>query len=809
MRFSIKAKIAILCGMFLFIFIPSTLFLMKNLTKIIKISRDTHNTFECVVAKSQNLIKHIVDMETGQRGFIITGKDEFLEPYKKAVKNFVGTLSHLRKDLSNHPKYLKMLEEIEHIQYEWIGVAGEPEINMRRVINEAQFSLKSIDEMVRTGKGKKIIDKTRAIISTMSKDFQKSGRKDNLLLTTQIGKDIVDSECGERGFLLAGRDWFLEPFYNGQIKFYKHTKELEKILQGDKKNLERLSNLKKLYEEWLAEVARPEIHARIRYEKAPRSMDDITNLLAAGTGKKILDELRNLIDEFTNTLTKDIEQKVSQSERTVTEIKIISFAVCSVGILLSLIFSFIIGRSIINPINTLIAGTYIIGNGDLTHKINLRNKDELAILADSFNKMSEGLQKAIVKRDQEITVRMKREEELRESKIRRDSEIRLAATLESIGDAVITIDMENKIALMNPMAEALTGWRYAEAKGKDIQEIFNVINEKIRKAIEDPVQKVFRERRIIELSNDSVLIPKGGNEYPIAASAAPIITSQGDHIGVVLVFRDITEKRKAENELKKALAKAEESDRLKSAFLANMSHEIRTPLNPILGYTDLMLEDELSDEHRENLETIKESVNLLLAIINDILDLSKIEAGQIEVEQVPLSLESIFKNVNSNYKTVITHKQKDITLRENYPDNISKSIIADPTRLQQIMNNLVSNAVKFTDSGFIEYGVRLRDENKLEFYVRDTGIGIAEDKQEEIFRPFLQADVSHTRKYGGTGLGLTISKKLVELLGGEIKVTSNVVSSHGTTFYFTIPYKPIETETKNLKEYAVVKSRSS
>ena len=178
----------------------------------------------------------------------------------------------------------------------------------------------------------------------------------------------------------------------------------------------------------------------------------------------------------------------------------------------------------------MIAGTYIIGNGDLTHKINLRSKDELAILADSFNKMSEGLQKAIVKRDQEIAVRMKREEELRESEIRRDSEIRLAATLESIGDAVITIDIENKIALMNPMAEALTAWRYTEAKGKDIQEIFNVINEKTRKAIEDPVQKVFRERRIIELSNDTVLIPKDGNEYPIAASGAPRITSQGDHI---------------------------------------------------------------------------------------------------------------------------------------------------------------------------------------------------------------------------------------------------------------------------------------
>ena len=175
-----------------------------------------------------------------------------------------------------------------------------------------------------------------------------------------------------------------------------------------------------------------------------------------------------------------------------------------------------------------------------------------------------------------------------------------------------------------------------------------------------------------------------------------------------------------------------------------------------------------------------------------------------------MSLEVIFDNVNSIYQRVISQKEKNITLRESFPLNISRFIISDPTRIQQVMNNLMSNAVKFTDTGFIEYGVTLKDENRLEFYVRDTGIGIAEDKQEEIFKPFLQADVSHTRKYGGTGLGLTISKKLIELMGGEIKLTSKIGEAHGSTFYFTILYKPIETKkTNNVVEARILNNKTN
>ena len=293
-----------------------------------------------------------------------------------------------------------------------------------------------------------------------------------------------------------------------------------------------------------------------------------------------------------------------------------------------------------------------------------------------------------------------------------------------------------------------------------------------------------------------------------------LLKSIANHIAPVLHARLGKDKKERErmklmDALKKALVKAEEADRLKSAFLANMSHEIRTPMNAIIGFTSLMLDDELAEEHREFLQDVKESGDLLLAIIDDILDLSKIDAGQFGIEQIPCSLKAVLKNAGSACQMIISHKEKNIALRESISDNISRFIIADPTRVQQIMNNLLSNAVKFTENGFIEYGVALKDENTLEFYVRDTGIGIPEDKQDGIFKPFQQADGTHTRKYGGTGLGLTISKKLVELMGGEIALKSKVGAEHGTTFYFTLPYRPGEVkETDEIEETKVLETKT-
>lgn len=243
-------------------------------------------------------------------------------------------------------------------------------------------------------------------------------------------------------------------------------------------------------------------------------------------------------------------------------------------------------------------------------------------------------------------------------------------------------------------------------------------------------------------------------------------------------------------ELQRAKERAEESDRFKSTFLANMSHEMRTPLNAILGFVEVVLEEPLSEEQKQYLHKVTRGGQHLLDLLNDILDLSKLEARQMQIELIPASLDHLFSDIQSSATTLVVRDEKNVEVRQRRDRCISSFIMCDPRSLFQIMNNLVSNAAKFTESGYIEYGVRPHDGNMLLFYVADTGIGIPLDKQKLIFESFQQADNSTTRKYGGTGLGLTITKNLVELIGGSIWIESE--PGRGSTFYFTIPYAPSE-----------------
>lgn len=248
------------------------------------------------------------------------------------------------------------------------------------------------------------------------------------------------------------------------------------------------------------------------------------------------------------------------------------------------------------------------------------------------------------------------------------------------------------------------------------------------------------------------------------------------------------ERKNVEEQMRNARRKAEESDKAKSEFLANMSHEIRTPMNAIIGYVDIMLQENISDTHRSYLETLKDSGKLLLSLINDILDVSKIEAGQLLLDEQICSLKDLMGVVESTTKGLIVKSAKNIHLVNSYSLNHTMNIIVDSNRLKQVLLNLLGNAVKFTESGTIEFGVKQKDEKNLLFFVSDTGIGIDQRKHSKIFEMFGQADASTTREYGGSGLGLTISKKIIEIMGGEIDLRSEI--GKGSFFYFTIPLKP-------------------
>lgn len=251
----------------------------------------------------------------------------------------------------------------------------------------------------------------------------------------------------------------------------------------------------------------------------------------------------------------------------------------------------------------------------------------------------------------------------------------------------------------------------------------------------------------------------------------------------------IIQRKKAEDELKTALIKAQESDKLKSSFLANMSHEIRTPMNGIIGFSELLLESNLTEkEKRKYAKIVINSSKQLLSIVNDILDISKIEAGVVKLNYESVHLNKLLDNLNEFYNP----RAKDSNLKLNLVKglkNIDSIIEIDKSKLNQVLTNLLSNAFKFTNEGSIEFGYQLLN-SKLQFYVKDTGVGIEENIQNKIFDRFIQANPDLNKKLQGTGLGLAISKKFVELFNGEIWLKSN---PKGTIIYFTIPYKKSKT----------------
>ena len=512
-----------------------------------------------------------------------------------------------------------------------------------------------------------------------------------------------------------------------------------------------------------------------------------------------------------------------------------------------------------------------------------------------------------------------------------ESEQRYATTLASIGDAVIATDIEGRITFMNAVAEELTGWTFQEALQKPAKAVFNIINGDTRQKVVDPITKVLENGAIVGLANHTVLVRRDESEVAIDDSGAPIKDHNGNISGVVLVFRDITERKQAEEalretkdylenlidyanapiivwdtslnitrfnraferltgleaqdvlgrslevlfpertreaslayirrtqsgerwdaveipilrtdgsvrtvlwnsanindkegtaivatiaqgqditdrkqmemellkarddlelkvqertaELQEALEAAEESVKAKAAFLANMSHELRTPMNAVIGFSSLLLDDNLTRDQREYIEGIRKGGEALLAIINDILDFSRAENDKLELEHQPFSLKHL---IDESLDMVANQaSKKGLNLSETINYGTPDTIIGDHGRLRQILVNLLTNAVKFTDNGNVSVSVSSKaaegDRHQILFKVKDTGIGIPQDKMNEIFEPFVQVERTLSRKRDGVGLGLAITKNLVELMGGRIWVES--IPGQGATFHFTI-----------------------
>jgi PAS domain S-box-containing protein len=376
-------------------------------------------------------------------------------------------------------------------------------------------------------------------------------------------------------------------------------------------------------------------------------------------------------------------------------------------------------------------------------------------------------------------------------------------TLRSIADAVIASDPTGAVTFLNPEAERLTGWPLAEAAGRPLADVFRLVHEETRAPLDNPAAQVLQLGRSVGLSNHSMLVGRNGDEWPVADSAAPIVNQEGHVIGVVLVFREISQARKAEarnradaaererllQSERAARSEAERANRIKDDFVAMVSHELRTPLNTILGWTELLrVNQDNPGTLGHGLDVIARSTRLQTQLISDLLDISRIVAGKLHLELEEADLGEIVRNSVDSLRSDAS--AKGLSLVSDVCAGATPTI-GDPARLQQIVLNLVSNAIKFTSRGG-GITVRLRQsDDQAEITVTDSGVGIRPDLVPDLFQRFRQGAPMTTRRHGGLGLGLSIAKHLTELHGGSIRAWS-AGEGRGSTFTVELPLSSAE-----------------
>ena len=402
----------------------------------------------------------------------------------------------------------------------------------------------------------------------------------------------------------------------------------------------------------------------------------------------------------------------------------------------------------------------------------------------------------------DITKRRMAERALLESEERaRSRTAMLEAQLQAGNDGVLIVDPQGRKLLQNRRFLELWGIPESIAADEDDSKTLRAV----LGCIKDPSRFLARVEHLYahpaEVGTDEVEL---NDARVLERYSAPVISEDGRNYGRIWVFHDITEHRQITAAMRNARDLAERAAQTRSMFLANMSHEIRTPMNAVLGMVEIVMDTDLTAEQRHSLDLVRSSAEGLLAILNDILDYSKIEAGHLDVEAIPFDLPRLIQSTAS--LLAVRAREKELELIPDVAADVATTVRGDPSRLRQVLTNLLGNAIKFTETGEVVVSVRraTMDDGQpgLRFSVRDTGIGIAADRLDRVFEEFTQADGSTSRRYGGTGLGLTIAQRLVGLMGGKIAVTSEL--GRGSEFGFTLPLAAADTSLTNGRHAAPV-----
>ncbi len=369
-----------------------------------------------------------------------------------------------------------------------------------------------------------------------------------------------------------------------------------------------------------------------------------------------------------------------------------------------------------------------------------------------------------------------------EAELRAQSEF-LKVTLSSIGDAVITTGPDGRVTFMNPVAIGLTGWTAEDAANRPLDEIFHIVHEATREPVENPVTKVFRHGRVVGLANHTTLIARDGTEHSIDDSAAPIRDEDGQILGVVLVFHDVTERRALEIE-------RDQTERRKDEFLAMLGHELRNPLAAVMNCVHLLRltkpapqTDSRAPVFLDLVERMERQGRHLIRLVDDLLDTARITTGKFELNTAVLPLQTVISTAVDMCRSALVAQQ--IYLEIEQPEG-SLLVEADGSRLAQVFGNLITNAIKYNTHGGTVRVTARRDDDDAVVTVVDDGIGIAPDVLRHIFELFMQADKSLARASGGLGVGLTVSRLITEMHGGSISADSDGLG-HGSRFTVRLP----------------------
>ncbi|HLH14188.1 MAG TPA: response regulator, partial [Solirubrobacteraceae bacterium] len=496
------------------------------------------------------------------------------------------------------------------------------------------------------------------------------------------------------------------------------------------------------------------------------TLDPADSYVYVAAGSRALTAGFKLWDAATTALDSVLDARIDQ----LAQKKLLFTVLIPLPMLLLVVYLWIaFYLSVRRTVASLAGAAARMSGGDMTGTVQVDNRDELGEVVASFNTVAARLWS-------EWAQARAAEARLRES------EARTRLIVDTALDAVITTDADGLITRWNPRASAIFGWPADEALGRRLDEL--VLPARDRAAHRHAIERVVAsgDRDLLNTHAEMTALRRDGREFPVEVA---ISLMESDHTFTFSYFiRDITERKAAEAELQRARDEAEVANQAKSAFLANMSHELRTPLNAIIGYSEMLqeeAEDAGQDDFVPDLEKIQGAGKHLLSLINNILDLSKVEAGKMELYLETFDVATVVQDVVSTIQPLVQRNAN--TLEVRCADDL-RTMRADVTKVRQALFNLLSNASKFTERGTIRLEAA-RAGAWLRFSVADTGIGMTPEQVERVFEPFTQADASTTRKFGGTGLGLAITRRFCQLMGGDVAVESAV--GHGTTFTITLP----------------------